>query len=115
MLRFVLGMLFGVLAALLAQRSWERGELEARLGDLQDRANGLLAESRRSLEETRQEVRAAVESGLKRLEEKAEQARRASRLAGEPAAGLDAEPTGSANDAEEVAKKSSENAGAEPG
>jgi gas vesicle protein len=56
--KFILGVIVGAVAALFFMRSEYAQDLEmdARLDEFQDRANGVLNESRRLLEETRDQL-----------------------------------------------------------
>ena len=59
MFKFILGMIIGAVAAMYFMRSEyaQQIDLDARLDDFQDRANSVLNESRRLLEETREQLR----------------------------------------------------------
>ncbi len=76
MFRFVLGVIVGALAASWLQRAQNQELVERRLGEMQERANAVLVESRRILEETRRELSAALEAGRKSVESRAERLRR---------------------------------------
>ena len=76
MSRFILGVIVGAAAAMWLQRAQTQQMLERRFAEVQDRANAVLVESRRILEETRRELLAALEAGRRSVEEKAEQIRR---------------------------------------
>ncbi len=76
MFRFILGVIVGAIAATWLQRAQNQGMLESRFAEMQDRANGVLIESRRILEEVRREVTAAVEAGRRSVESRAERSRR---------------------------------------
>ncbi|MGQ9677223.1 MAG: hypothetical protein ACUVX1_16290 [Chloroflexota bacterium] len=59
MFRFILGLVLGAVAAAYFLRSEyaRQMDLDTRLEDFQDRANAILGESRRLLEETREQLR----------------------------------------------------------
>ena len=76
MLRFIVGVIVGVIAATWLQRTQNQELLDRRLGEMHERANAVLLESRRILEETRREFSAAVESGRRSVETTAERWRR---------------------------------------
>lgn len=59
MLRFILGLVLGAVAAAYFLRSEyaRQMDLDTRLEDFQDRANAILGESRRLLEESREQLR----------------------------------------------------------
>ncbi len=91
MLRFILGMVVGAVGATWLLRTQGQGQWDRRLAEAQDRANAVLMESRRVLEEVRREVSAAVEAGRRSVESKAERVWRA-------AEGPSAEQGGSAGE-----------------
>lgn len=76
MFRFLMGVVVGAATALWVERARRRGELDRRLYDAQDRANAVLMESRRVLEEVRRELAATLESTRRGVEEQAERVRR---------------------------------------
>lgn len=75
MVRFVLGVVVGAVAAVWLRRAQSQGALDGRVAEMQERANALLLESRRVLEEVRQELASALESGRRSVEERAERMR----------------------------------------
>lgn len=76
MFRFLMGAIVGAAAAIWFERANARGDIDRRLLEAQERANGMLAESRRALEEVRQEMAAAIEATRRSVEEQAERMRR---------------------------------------
>lgn len=80
---FLLGVIVGAAGTLwYTQR---RGQLEVnrRFGEMQERANAILTESRRILEETRQELASALEAGKHTVQQRAQQLRRSTPETGE--------------------------------
>jgi hypothetical protein len=77
MFRFLMGVIVGAATAVWIERARDRGEVDRRLFDAQDRANAVLLESRRVLEEVRRELAAALESTRRSVEEQASRVRRA--------------------------------------
>jgi hypothetical protein len=63
MKNFLLGVVVGASAALWYSQTRGRLEIDRQFGQMQDRANAVLNESRRILEETRRELSAALEAG----------------------------------------------------
>lgn len=78
MMRFVLGMVIGAAGAYWLARSQGEIRVDQRFTDMQDKANAVLTESRRILQETRQELASALEAGRNTVQSKAEQLRRPS-------------------------------------
>ncbi len=64
MFRFILGLLVGAVAAAYFMRSEyaRQMDLDTKLEDFQERATAILGETRRLLEETREQFRQAAES-----------------------------------------------------
>ena len=82
MFRFLLGIAVGAIGAMWYQQGGMNGgisgnNLEARFGELQDRANSVLNEARRVLQETRSELQSAVDTGRQSMQEKADRIRTA--------------------------------------
>jgi hypothetical protein len=77
MFRFLMGVIVGAVAAIWFERANARGDLDRRFLEAQERANGMLAESRRTLEEVRQEMASALETTRRSVEEQADRMRRA--------------------------------------
>ena len=82
--RFLLGVIVGAAGATWLLRAHDQGQLDRRLAEMQDRANAVLMESRRVLEEVRREVGAAVEAGRRSVESRAERIRRAPEVQPQP-------------------------------
>ena len=76
MFRFLVGVIVGAAIAIWFDRANARGDLDRRLLDAQERANSMLTESRRALEEVRQEMATAIETTRRSVEEQAERFRR---------------------------------------
>ena len=77
MFRFLLGFVLGAVAATWYQQSQGELDIDRRFGEMQDRANAVLNESRRILEETRRELQSALEAGRQSVQQKAERLRQA--------------------------------------
>jgi hypothetical protein len=60
---FLLGVVVGASAALWYTQTRGRLEIDRQFSQMQDRANAVLNESRRILEETRRELTSALEAG----------------------------------------------------
>jgi len=89
---FLLGVIVGAIGTLwYTQRTGEL-EINQRFGEMQDKANAVLNESRRILEETRQELASALEAGKNTVQQKAERLRRPSGEAGETGHSIENEP-----------------------
>ena len=89
---FLLGVIVGALGTLwYTQRSGQL-EINRRFGEMQERANAVLNESRRILEETRQELAAAFEAGKSTVQQKAERLRRPPTESGEGGQSAGTEP-----------------------
>jgi hypothetical protein len=63
MRNFILGVVVGASAALWYTQTRGRLEIDRQFSQMQDRANAVLNESRRILEETRRELGSALEAG----------------------------------------------------
>ncbi len=83
-MRFLAGFLLGVVATLWYSRS--RGELhiDQRFGEMQERANAVLTESRRILEETRKELSSALEAGRQSVQQTTDKLRTGPGEGGDP-------------------------------
>ncbi len=68
MKNFLLGVVVGASAALWFTQTRGRLEIDRQFGQMQDRANAVLNESRRILEETRRELGAALEAGRQTIQ-----------------------------------------------
>lgn len=75
MRNFLFGVVVGTAGVLWFTRSRSRGDIDRQFGQMQERANAVLNESRRILEETRQELTSALESGRQTLQQRAERGR----------------------------------------
>ncbi|MBI2940106.1 MAG: hypothetical protein HYY04_06660 [Chloroflexi bacterium] len=75
MLRFIAGFIVGALAATWYQQNQAELDVDRRFAEMQDRANAVLNESRRILEETRRELASALEAGRVSIQSKAERLR----------------------------------------
>ncbi len=88
---FLLGVIVGAIGTLwYTQRSGEL-EINRRFSEMQDKANAVLNESRRILEETRQELASALEAGKSTVQHRTERLRRPSGEAGETGQSSEAE------------------------
>lgn len=89
---FLLGVIVGAIGTLwYTQRSGQL-EINRRFGEMQERANAVLNESRRILEETRQELASAFEAGKSTVQQKAERLRRPQTEGGEGSQSAGTEP-----------------------
>ncbi len=78
MWRFIFGLAIGFLAGrLIKPGTIDVSSIESGLGDIQKRTEAVLIESRRILEETRQELAAAMEASRSSVQGKAERIRTA--------------------------------------
>lgn len=75
MKNFLFGIIVGATGALWYTRTRGRGDIDRQFGQMQERANAVLNESRRILEETRQELTSALESGRQTLQQRSERGR----------------------------------------
>ncbi len=75
MKNFVLGVIVGAAGALWYTQTRGRLDLDRQFSQMQERANAVLAESRRILEETRQELASALEAGRNTVQQQAEKLR----------------------------------------
>lgn len=72
MIQFLFGVMVGAAAAIWYKSGGdERLRSDPRMQEVQDRANAILRESRLILEETRNEMRSAIEAGKQTVQEKA--------------------------------------------
>ncbi|MBI2953271.1 MAG: hypothetical protein HYY30_03080 [Chloroflexi bacterium] len=72
MLRFILGVVIGFVAARMLRPDYvDTKKLESGLADVQKRAEAVLVESRHVLDETRQELASAVDASRTSVQEKA--------------------------------------------
>ena len=82
MFSFLLGVAVGAIGAIWYQQSgmsssMSMNTLEGRFGELQDRANAVLSEARRVLQETRSELQTVIETSRQSVQEKVERVRQA--------------------------------------
>jgi hypothetical protein len=75
MKNFLLGVIVGASGALWYTQSRGRVDIDRQFGQMQDRANAVLNESRRILEETRRELSSALESGRQTVQQRTERVR----------------------------------------
>jgi len=88
---FLLGVIVGAIGTLwYTQRSGEL-EINQRFGEMQDKANAVLNESRRILEETRQELASALEAGKNTVQQRTERLRRPSGEGGDASQSTESE------------------------
>jgi hypothetical protein len=89
MKNFLLGVVVGSAATLWYTQTRGRLDVDRQFGQMQERAHAVLNESRRILEETRQELASALEAGRHTVQQKTEKLRNpsasgeASQLSGE--------------------------------
>lgn len=89
---FLLGVIVGAIGTLwYTQRNGEL-EINQRFGEMQDKANAVLNESRRILEETRQELASALEAGKNTVQQRTERLRRPSGESSEASQSTETEP-----------------------
>jgi hypothetical protein len=81
---FFFGVVVGAAGALWYTRGRDRVDLDRQFGQMQERANAVLIESRRILEETRQELSAALETGRQTWQQRSERGRGSRPDEGEP-------------------------------
>ena len=72
---FLVGVIVGASGVLWYTRSRGHGDIDRQFGQMQERANAVLIESRRILEETRQELNSALESGRQTLQQRSDRSR----------------------------------------
>lgn len=75
MKNFLLGVVVGAVGALWYTQTKGRIDVDRQFGQMQERANAVLNESRRILEETRQELASALESGRQSVQQRTERLR----------------------------------------
>lgn len=75
MRNFLLGVLIGAAGALWYAQTKGQLDIDQRFGLMQERANAVLNESRRILEETRKELTSAFEAGRQTVQQRAEKLR----------------------------------------
>lgn len=75
MRNFLFGVLVGAMGAFWFTQMKGRIDVDRQFGQMQERANAVLNESRRILEETRQELASALESGRQSVQQKTERLR----------------------------------------
>lgn len=75
MRNFLLGVVVGAAGALWYSRMRSELEVDQHFGEMQERANAVLNESRRILEETRQELGSALQAGRQTVQQQAERLR----------------------------------------
>ena len=92
MKNFLLGVLVGATAALWYAQTKGQLDIDHRFAQMQDRANAVLNESRRILEETRRELTSAFEAGRQTVQQRTERLRRGEGT-GEPGTGEFNPPT----------------------
>lgn len=78
MFKFLIGVVLGYIVARMLRHEYvDTKMIEASFSDLQKRAESVLTESRRILEETRHELSAALEASRSSVQDKAERIRTA--------------------------------------
>src|SRR4051812_6588738 len=82
MWKLLVGITFGAVAAYLYLRSRGQAKMDERFSEMQDKANAVLGESRRILEETRQELVSALETGKQTVQSQTDRFRRTAEDAG---------------------------------
>jgi streptogramin lyase len=75
MRNFILGVIVGATGALWYSQTMGRMDVERQFAQMQERANAVLNESRRILEETRQELASALEAGKQTVQQRTERFR----------------------------------------
>lgn len=88
---FLLGVIVGAVGALWYTQRNGQVQINQRFGEMQEKANAVLNESRRILEETRQELAAALEAGKNTVQQKAERLRRSASEGSETGQGGESE------------------------
>lgn len=93
---FLLGVIVGAVGTYWYTQRYGQLEVNQRFGEMQDRANAVLNESRHILEETRQELSSALEAGKLSVQQRTERLRRPTGEAGEtnPTGGSEANQSG---------------------
>jgi hypothetical protein len=91
MRNFMFGVIVGASGALWYTQMRGQVDVDRQFGQMQERANAVLNESRRILEETRRELASALESGRQTIQQRADRGRGA--LFGESASGETLPPT----------------------
>lgn len=76
MKNFLLGFVVGAATALWYAQTRGQLDIDQRFVQMQDRANAVLNESRRILEETRRELTSAFEAGRQTVQQRTERLRR---------------------------------------
>ncbi|HLH74257.1 MAG TPA: hypothetical protein VKX96_13295 [Chloroflexota bacterium] len=74
---FLLGLLTGIVGTLWYTQTRGQLEVNRHFGEMQERANAILNESRRILEETRQELGSALQAGRQTVQQQTERLRHA--------------------------------------
>jgi hypothetical protein len=92
MRNFLFGVIVGVVGTLWYTQRSGQFEINRRFGEMQEKANAVLNESRRILEETRQELASALEAGKATVQQKTERLRRPSTEGGEAGPTAESEP-----------------------
>jgi hypothetical protein len=75
MKNFLFGVIVGATGALWYSQLRGRDDLDRQFGQMQERANAVLNESRRILEETRQELTSALETGRQTWQQRTDRGR----------------------------------------
>lgn len=75
MKNFILGVLVGAAGAFWYTQTRGQLDIDQRFGQMQERANAVLNESRRILEETRRELTSAFDAGRQTVQQRAEKLR----------------------------------------
>ena len=75
MRNFLLGVVVGASGAIWYTQTRGQVDIDRQFGQKQERANAVLNESRRILEETRRELSSALESGRQTIQQRAERGR----------------------------------------
>lgn len=75
MRNFLLGLFAGIIGTMWYSQTRGQMEVNRHFGEMQDRANAILNESRRILEETRQELGSALQAGRETVQQKTERLR----------------------------------------
>ncbi|HLZ09833.1 MAG TPA: hypothetical protein VKT80_14680 [Chloroflexota bacterium] len=78
MRNFLLGVVIGASGAIWYTQTRGQVDVDRQFGQMQERANAVLNESRRILEETRRELSSALESGRQTIQQRTERGRGAS-------------------------------------
>lgn len=91
MRNFLLGLFAGIIGTLWYSQTRGQVEINRHFGEMQDRANAILNESRRILEETRQELGSAFQAGRQTVQQQTERLRHP--VPGEPGTAEGSEPT----------------------